>query len=174
MFIFWDKFRCFSFKFRVVQKKHITFCDMPNIIHMSYPGLFELHVRLDLIIKSGFIFSLCWLLICDSLQFIMKAKKRRGSSEMYMKRNWYCKCWIYIIVEYIFMTRKVWDVHSEVYVNPFKTIQNVLLSSSAWSKLSMSCVFSLPLETSLTALARHLVKVLTSYSHFFWPGQDGS
>ena len=71
------------------------------------------------------------------------------------------------------MTRKVWDFHSEVYVNPFKTIQNVLLSSSAWSKLSMSCVFSLPLETSLTALARHLVKVLTSYSHFFGQGKMG-
>lgn len=79
----------------------------------------EFH-RILLIIKSRFIFNLCWLLICDSLLFIMKAKKRRGSSEMYMKRHWFCKCWIYIIVEYIFMTRKVWDFHSEVYVNPFK------------------------------------------------------
>ena len=37
----------------------------------------------------------------------------------------------------------------------------------------MSCVFSLLLETSLTALARHLLKVLTSYSNSFGQGKMG-
>ena len=51
MFILLDKLTCFCFKFRLVQKKDVTFCDMPNIIHTSYLGLFALHVGLDLTVS---------------------------------------------------------------------------------------------------------------------------
>ena len=54
---------------------------------------------------------------------------------MYIIRHWYCIGWIYGV----FITRIIWDFHRKVY--SFKKIKHVLLSSSAWSKLSMSCDF---------------------------------